>query len=525
MFDSLVTPPEEAAPSQCRPSGWLALELDSATAAPTSLDDAELVEVMIAFDRVASWAAARQARMLAEFARRRPGDDPVASRSSVRSVASEFAPDEVGLALRLSRMAAGARLDQSVTLERVLPEVLTAWEHGELDGVKVRAIVEACRVLPAEHARAVAERVLPRAGEQTVGALRAALARAVIAVDPDGAAERHRHARRERRVVLNPEPEGMASLWALLPAPDAVAAHQHLGTLARALGAADPRGMDARRADLMADLLTGRRCALTHPHAAGCADDSPGPCAEAETGAAGGRPVSGPPPGGKPYEGSADDASGVRAGAGGARWWAGQRLGGPNPPPVRVRSPTVHVTVPLTILMGLDEQPGELRGYGPIPAGLARDIAADGTWRRLLTDPESGTLLDHGRATYRPPTALADHIRARDVECRSPICRRTAADADLDHTIAWNDGGTTCEHNLHAGCRHDHRLKTHAPGWTVTQSPDGTVTYITPTGHRYISRPHHYRSDPPQDHASAPERGEPPDDDRTPDHDRDPPPF
>jgi hypothetical protein len=157
--------------------------------------------------------------------------------------------------------------------------------------------------------------------------------------------------------------------------------------------------------------------------------------------------------------------------------------------------------------MGLDDNPAELRGYGPIPAGLAREIAAEGTWRRLLTDPESGTLLDYGRTTYRPPVGLADFIRARDTHCRSPICRRAAAHADLDHTTAWADGGTTSDHNLYAGCRHDHLLKTHAPGWQVSQSPDGTVTYRTPTGHRYSSRPHDYRTDPP------------------PDGDPDPPPF
>jgi hypothetical protein len=179
----------------------------------------------------------------------------------------------------------------------------------------------------------------------------------------------------------------------------------------------------------------------------------------------------------------------------------------------------VHVTVPITMLMGLDEQPGELRGYGPVPAALAREIAEGGTWTRLLTDPESGTLLDHGRITYTPPAGRADHVRARDVECRSPICRRPAADADLDHTVAWNAGGTISEYNLHAGCRHDHRLKTHAPGWIVTQSPDGTITYTTPTGHRYTSKPHDYRPDEP------PEHGQPPEHDSSPDHDPDPPPF
>lgn len=146
------------------------------------------------------------------------------------------------------------------------------------------------------------------------------------------------------------------------------------------------------------------------------------------------------------------------------------------------------------MLMGLDEAPGELCGYGPIPAGLAREIAAEGTWRRLLTDPRSGTLLDYGRKTYRPPPGLANHVRARDHHCRSPVCRRSAADADLDHTVAWSEGGTTGERNLYAGCRHHHRLKTHARGWTVTQRPGGVVSFVTPTGHRYSSRPHDYRS-------------------------------
>src|SRR5207248_2123178 len=70
---------------------------------------------------------------------------------------------------------------------------------------------------------------------------------------------------------------------------------------------------------------------------------------------------------------------------------AGTGSGG-NPTKVVVR-----VTVPISTLMGLDDQPGDLAGYGPIPAAVARDIAAGGTWKRLLTDPVSGMLLDYGR--------------------------------------------------------------------------------------------------------------------------------
>src|SRR5262249_49255302 len=84
----------------------------------------------------------------------------------------------------------------------------------------------------------------------------------------------------------------------------------------------------------------------------------------------------------------------------------------------------VQVTVALTTLMGLDEQPAELAGYGPIPAPVARELAGDGTWRRLVTDPLSGQLLDYGRTTYRPPAGLADFVRARDQRCIFPRCTR-----------------------------------------------------------------------------------------------------
>ncbi|MGB9281454.1 MAG: DUF222 domain-containing protein, partial [Pseudonocardiaceae bacterium] len=88
--------------------------------------------------------------------------------------------------------------------------------------------------------------MLPRAGQQTVSQLRAAIARAVLAIDPDGAEARYRERRKDRRVVVSPDGEGMASLWALLSAPDATAAYQRLCQLARGLGVDDPRAMDAR---------------------------------------------------------------------------------------------------------------------------------------------------------------------------------------------------------------------------------------------------------------------------------------
>jgi hypothetical protein len=189
--------------------------------------------------------------------------------------------------------------------------------------------------------------------------------------------------------------------------------------------------------------------------------------------------------------------------------------------PVTPGKPLIHIVMPYSTLIGDDDQPCELVGHGPIPAGQAREAAADGVWRRLVTDPLSGTLLDHGRSTYHPPAALADHVRARDVYCRFPGCHRKAVDAELDHVVAWADGGTTSEDNLGAYCTHHHRLKHHA-GWHVHADPDGELTWTTPTGHRHTTTPHDYRSDTAP---VCPGTAEPPVPGKVDNPDRDPPPF
>jgi hypothetical protein len=89
---------------------------------------------------------------------------------------------------------------------------------------------------------------------------------------------------------------------------------------------------------------------------------------------------------------------------------------------------------------------------------------------------------------------LADFVRARDVHCRYPTCRRRAIDSELDHTVAFaKDGGVTSQYNLYGGCVHHHHLKHDAPGWTVVQHRDGRITWTTPTGHSYTSKPYDYR--------------------------------
>jgi hypothetical protein len=147
---------------------------------------------------------------------------------------------------------------------------------------------------------------------------------------------------------------------------------------------------------------------------------------------------------------------------------------------------TVNVTIDLPTLLGLAENPGELAGYGAIPASVAREIAADAKWKRFITEPLTGNLLDFGRESYLPPQALRDFLIARDRRCRFPGCRRSAHLSDLDHAQSWESGGETSLQNLGALCRRHHRLKTHG-GWKIESFSDGSCTWTSPAGKTFFT--------------------------------------
>ncbi|HYT10838.1 MAG TPA: HNH endonuclease signature motif containing protein [Mycobacteriales bacterium] len=114
---------------------------------------------------------------------------------------------------------------------------------------------------------------------------------------------------------------------------------------------------------------------------------------------------------------------------------------------------------------------------------------------RVTTQPTTGAVLHAARTPYTPSAALADLIRARDITCRFPGCRRPAARCDLDHVTPW-PAGPTAEHNIAAECRHHHRLK-HQAGWRVEIDDNARMTWTSPTGHRYHTDPP--AADPPTD--------------------------
>ena len=154
----------------------------------------------------------------------------------------------------------------------------------------------------------------------------------------------------------------------------------------------------------------------------------------------------------------------------------------------------VNVTVDLPTLLGLQDNLGELHGYGPIPAALARMLAASGEdprWRRLVFDPVDGHLLDAGRA-YPAPPVMVEFVKTRDVDDRFPGATRTAANAQVDHIRAHAGGGPTSSANSQSLSPHTHRAKTFG-GFTPRHLGHGIIQWTTPLGRTYTTRPHDYR--------------------------------
>ena len=213
---------------------------------------------------------------------------------------SPFASYELSLALTLTGRSADAYLDFAVELATRLPETMAALEAGDIDIIRARIIAEATHVLSDEHAAAVEERIFPRAGQQTSGQLRAALARAVLAADPGAARARREQAQRDARVLRWREDAGTAALCGRdLPSADVLAADQRISARARQLKSAGLTGtLDELRARAYLDFLLGRD-SMPPPQPSG----QPGTATPPGESPAGGPPAGGPPAGNPPAGG------------------------------------------------------------------------------------------------------------------------------------------------------------------------------------------------------------------------------
>jgi hypothetical protein len=169
----------------------------------------------------------------------------------------------------------------------------------------------------------------------------------------------------------------------------------------------------------------------------------------------------------------------------------------PEPPPRGAlpapRRGVVDLQVPLTTLLGLMDFPGDLAGFGPVIADIARQVVADqpdATWRCSVYD-EQGQLIHHGITRRRPNAKDVAFIRARDRTCRAPGCRRPARQCDVDHTEDWARGGASCRCNLACLCRMHHLMK-HLEHRGLIQLDHGVLAFRTPLGQHLTTQPEAY---------------------------------
>ncbi len=343
-----------------------------------------------------------------------------------------------------------------------------------------------------------------------------------IRLDPENLCRRAEAATHARSVRYWADDHGATGVVQIrLPADQARGVYAVIDTLARtagdpdqAEGATEPRTLAQKRADTARDLIldaatTTSTAPCTCPHReTGNATDRADDGVEDTGVRAGGAAAGGAAAGGAAAGGAA--AGGAAAGgaaAGGAAAGPDQRVEGRDPVRgLRSTTPTapvraeIRVTIPWETLTGHSDRPAEMEGHGPLPADLARRMAADpdSTWRRLLTDPTTGIAAHLDTRRYRPPPGMDDYVRSRDLTCTAPGCRIPATRCDLDHVIAYDHThpghhggpGRTHPNNLRPCCRRHHRLKTHT-SWQchTTHDPhDGatpSIVWTSPSGHRW----------------------------------------
>jgi len=356
---------------------------------------------------------------------------------------------EVGMSLRISEYSAANLLGEATLLVRDLPVTLEAVEGGRLAFRAASLIAaQAGSVDPDRRAEFDVE-AMRIARDVAPSRLRTRLAALRDRILPTASAERHAAARAQRRVSIEDVEDGMSWLSAYLPSVEAHAIDHRLTGLARRVveideedGIVDRRTLAQRRADLLLSLIA--------------ADV-----------------VSADEVGAEAMERARRFAQGRDLG----------RFGG-------IR-PTVVVTVPVQALLdpAASSEPAMLDGVVPIDPITARELTANAPGLyRMLTDPHTGVGLDLGRERYQVSAQLRLWLRLRDGTCRFPGCGRPARGCDVDHTIDWQYGGRTRSDNLAHLCRGHHTLK-HQTRWSISQRPDGTIEWRSPTGREYATHP------------------------------------
>lgn len=336
---------------------------------------------------------------------------------------------EVAAALCISQSLANSYLYYARAMRTRLPQVGAMLQAGELDYRAFQTIVYRTDLITDADVMATVDGELAAKAQRwpamTRSALAAAVDRVVTRADRD-AVRRRRELEAERELSVFDSGNGLTEVFGRLLTPDAQALDARLDALAATVCAGDPRTRNQRRADAMAALTSGAQRLACHCGQADC----PAPRA-------------------------------------------------PAPGPV-----VIHVVAEQASVEGRGREAGSMIGSDAlIPADVIAELARSAKLRPLI-HPGDAPSEQH----YVPSQALADFVRCRDLTCRFPGCDRPAVRCDLDHTVAYADGGPTHASNLKCLCRLHHLVKTFW-GWSDQQLPDGTVIWTSPSRHTYVTTP------------------------------------
>lgn len=227
-----------------------------------------------AADREISRQTALRARAVAQFAATRPASadrpagtpgamsaDRRAARPQLLADVSEWAAQELVVALSVTQPAAENLLERSLTLVHRMPRTLDALERGQLHPGHLWPMLEKVGPLTDATIRARVEREVLEwmAGRSvtTPAQLGAKVRRSVLRHDARAAAQRLAAAVRERGVSVRADRrEGMAVFDALLTVPEAHALLDALGQYADAIDEPDDsRTRGQKMADCLLDLV------------------------------------------------------------------------------------------------------------------------------------------------------------------------------------------------------------------------------------------------------------------------------
>jgi hypothetical protein len=395
---------------------------------PRTLSAADRINYLAALDRQDGWLYALRQRAIAAVAGLQPseGDGPLYG-------VDEAEREDVSTALRLAPATAQSRIDIARTLVNNLPNTCSALATGEISAAHATVIAREAAIAirngaPDSVIFEVEQRAISFAELHTPGQVAARVRTDIAKAIPEEFEEITSRATALRRVSCYNEADGMSTVVAILPAADAQIV---MNSIEAFILRQDQLHLSQNKSDTDRTIDQKRADALSTICSNFLSEIS-----ETVT-------------------------------------------------PQR-RQLTVNVTVDLPTLLGLAENPGQLAGYGPIPASVARELASDAKWKRFITEPQTGNLLDFGRESYEPPQHLKDFLIARDRTCRFPGCRRSALLSDLDHAESWESGGSTSPENIGALCRRHHRLKTH-DGWRIQSFSDGSCTWTSPLGKEFFT--------------------------------------